>query len=763
MPWLRRYWPILFLAICAALPLWRPIFFGETIGPWDQIRHMAPWNGPPSSRPWDVLQADGVLQFYPWRDMVFDAWGKGQIPAWNPYELGGTPLLANSQSGGFYPLHILMGVLHVPTGIALTLLAWFHLFWAGLGTYFLARRCGAIRTGAAVAGAGFCLSPFMLSWTGLASVITTVAWIPWVLAIVVVVFQEKPSPKHILTLAMCVAAMLLGGHLQFCAYGVLAAALLAIWLAVQTKSLAIRRIYGALFGLVVGALLAAPQLLPVLSYSKFSHRANKPSDVGYTAYTAGAIPIYALQGLAFPTALGNPAKPSPAFEQQAGSDQSQIPNAYWPALTHVGADFAETAIGLGPVLFILLFLMRKPRGPAAAMAAVGFVGLLMALGTAINWPLYFWAPGWSATGSPDRAGVLFVLAACVLAGVSLSSLSVKNLKAVQAIAVLTGLFGLILAFAPILFGISYPSPLGMDVAKAIKATVSTEAPLLLVTLIIACAAVLAAYREQFRWAAPLAVAGCAFIAYGVNLIPSSSGTLPKVEANTTERYAFINPGWGLMTPVHALMPPNTATLSRIHEIGGYDSLLHRDTVDLLKEIDNGDPAPPANGNMMLIKPNVNMTALGDAGVAHVWSMRPLAQGQQAESDGIYRVDMGSNGRAYTPAGAAQIVSETYSSLSLTATGPGPLVVKDRNMPGWTALVDGKETPLTPGLWRQVDLGPGQHQVEFRYSPDGMIGGLVLSVFALWIGASLYLGPLLYLFLARKTDKLIADPEQRLSN
>ncbi|MFX9069623.1 hypothetical protein ABTN30_20170, partial [Acinetobacter baumannii] len=87
----------------------------------------------------DVLQADGVLQFYVWRDMVFDAWGKGQIPAWNSYQLAGTPLLANSQSAAFYPPHILMGLLHVPTAMAMTLLAWFHLFWAGLGCYFLSR------------------------------------------------------------------------------------------------------------------------------------------------------------------------------------------------------------------------------------------------------------------------------------------------------------------------------------------------------------------------------------------------------------------------------------------------------------------------------------------------------------------------------------------------------------------------------------------------------------------------------------------------
>src|SRR3954469_22372588 len=94
----RRRWPIFFLALAPLLPLWRAIFLGEAIGPWDQIRAMAPWNGPAPNQPWDVLQADGVLQFAPWRFLVFQSWSKGQFPFWNSHQLMGTPLLANSQS-----------------------------------------------------------------------------------------------------------------------------------------------------------------------------------------------------------------------------------------------------------------------------------------------------------------------------------------------------------------------------------------------------------------------------------------------------------------------------------------------------------------------------------------------------------------------------------------------------------------------------------------------------------------------------------------
>jgi hypothetical protein len=167
------------------------VLLGKALGPFDQIRAMAPWNGPAPEQPWDVLQADGVLQFYPWRDLVLQAWGSGTMPFWNPYELAGYPLLANSQSAALYPPHILFGILHVPTPVAITLLAWFHLAWAGLGAYFLARKIGASQTGGLVAGLSFSLSPFMVAWTGLPSVPSTVSWIPWIVGLTISLFRGE--------------------------------------------------------------------------------------------------------------------------------------------------------------------------------------------------------------------------------------------------------------------------------------------------------------------------------------------------------------------------------------------------------------------------------------------------------------------------------------------------------------------------------------------------------------------------------------------
>ena len=728
------------LALCAALPLWQALL-GGVIGPFDQVRHMAPWNGPPASRPWDVLQADSVLQFYPWRDMVFDAWGKGQIPAWNPYELAGTPLLANSQSGGFYPLHILAGVLHLATGWAITLLAWFHLFWAGFGTYFLARKVGAIRTGAALAGVAFQLSPFLLAWAALASVPTTVAWIPWILALTVDLYAPgtgRAKRRKAAALAVCVAMMLLAGHLQFCSYGIMGAVLAAVWMAIASWVKAARggctddkpawlpagkATILVMLACLLGAMLAGPQLLPVLIYGRTSHRSNTPSEQGYAAYVGGAIPAIALQSLALPTALGNPTKSIPIMSAA---------NGYWPAWIHPGLNFAETALGLGPVVFLLLFFLRRPRGGSAAVAFMGVAALLLALGTPLNRLLYFGVPGWSATGSPGRAVVLFVLACCALAGIALGQAISEPKRRFCTSTSLLAVLGLWLALLP-WFVPEAPERL----TPLVQTLIQGEIPVFILILLVAVLCLIAARLvPRYRFIAPLAAAAVALAGYGWNLIPTSESPLSAVRGSATERYVFFNTQWNILVPPPAEMPPNTPSLSRLHELGGYDSLLNKDTVDMLKEAVGRDPAPPENGNMMLIEPNpagnartAELGRLAQAGVSVVWFKRPIPElGRPYSSEGgVYRYKLPGPGRAYTRLGPAQITDEGYDGLSVRAGGPARLTVKDRMMPGWSAKVDGRPAALASGLWRTVDLPSGNHMVVFRYSPPGMRNGILLAI------------------------------------
>lgn len=712
----RAWWPVLVLALVPLIPLWRAVFLGEGIGPWDQIRHMAPWNGPAPTRPWDVLQADAVLQFAGWRSMVFEAWGTGQIPAWNPYSLCGTPLLANSQSGGFYPPHILLGLFHVPLIPALTLLAWFHLAVAGLGMRRLCLRLGAEERGAVVGGVLFATSTFLVAWTALPSVVSTCAWIPWVLS--GIVFIHRDGWRRIPWVAVPGATMLLAGHLQFAAYGLLAAALLAVWRPLAEW----RSAAAALAALAFAGCLAAPQLLPALRYGEFSHRRNAPTAQGYDAYVAGALqPMHAL-GLVYPPLLGMPTE---GVEIEGGNG-TQFP-LYWPAFAQRGANFAESALGIGPLALALLFvpgLFRNRENRAAGMAAVGALGLLLAFGSPLDRLLYFFAPGWSATGSPGRAGVLFVIGASALAGLAVSAARVRAWQDLRAAMLVLG--GTTVASIAVLRGVVPSLGSWVPGGEGLVGQIAAQGtPLWVAASLAAAVIVLGALAMWSRGHSPVRTLLPAAVIVPIVL---GAGTLVRTSAHpelgigevTMERVAVVNDQWDLLTAAHALLPPNTGVLSRLHEVGGYDSLLHRDTVAMLREIDGADPAPPTNGNMMLIKPGFDERALAEAGVSQVSALSP---------DGRTLVvrELPTEGRAFTPAGRASIVEEGYARLVVEAEGPGLLVVRDRNMPGWSVEVDGTPATLRGTRWREVELvGAGKHRVVMRYTPPGLREGLALA-------------------------------------
>ena len=57
------------------------------------------------------LITDPVRQTYPWKNLVIEAEKSFKLPLWNPYNFSGSPLLANFQSGTFYPFNLLYFVL----------------------------------------------------------------------------------------------------------------------------------------------------------------------------------------------------------------------------------------------------------------------------------------------------------------------------------------------------------------------------------------------------------------------------------------------------------------------------------------------------------------------------------------------------------------------------------------------------------------------------------------------------------------------------
>jgi hypothetical protein len=601
-----------------------------------------------------------------------------------------------------------------------------HLAVASTGTWLLTRRLGSSPAGATVAGLAFSCSTFSLAWLSLPSVLSTVSWIPWLLAGIVTLLRNSGDGfryGQMILVATATSMMVLAGHLQFVAYGGMAVIAVLATLAVvgfRKKEAGLGRgLMGAGLGLVLGGCLAAPQLLPVLSFSQFSHRRNNPTAEGYAAYNASAIPVRDLFArLMDPMTQGDP---------KSVYDVENRISGYWPAIERPGANFAESAVTLGPVvlgLVVLALARKRLTASNATMVVLAVLSLAMALGTPLNQLLYFGVPGWSSTGSPGRVLVIFILACSVLAGLAFRE-ERDDSSATRAPWIAMGVLGLCFVAAFVMSGQAQPAS-GLSpeqwsqmVASAQLAALPSSVGLLLCGL----ALVFAAHRfpEKASWVAVGLAAALALVQSQQILRSGNSSFLAKQPGENSNRSAWLNENWSLVAAVPALLPPNLATSLRQHDLGGYDSLLHRDTVALLTEINGQDSAPPANGNMMFIKPTVNPEKIAEAGVTEIWSRQEVSSLGPASSheNGVFRYMVAGSGRIAGTLLRAEIVEERMDRIVIRAIGPGTLLLRDRMMPGWTAEIDGSPVTIAGERWRNVEVPDGTHTVTMIYRPPGL--------------------------------------------
>jgi len=70
----------------------------------------------------------------------------------------------------------------------------------------------------------------------------------------------------------------------------------------------------------------------------------------------------------------------------------------------------------------------------------------------------------------------------------------------------------------------------------------------------------------------------------------------------------------------------------------------------------------------------------------------------------------------------------HVTVKTSQEGNGFLVLLDTYLPGWTVKVDGREQPILQAyrLYRTVQLGPGEHTLEFDYFPEGFKAGLIVT-------------------------------------
>ena len=247
-------------AVCLALlVLWfmRPFVFGGEV----------------------LFKRDIHLFFVPQAEAFVRIIHAGSWPIWNPYISFGQPYLANTSSQIFYPTTWLNLIMQPWTNY--TVFATVHLFFSGLGLYFLAIRLGISRVGSIVAAALWTASGPHLSFVDLWHHFTGVSWMPWIF-LAADTAMEKATVRHTLLLGLALAAQIFAGSADLVAITGLAT---GIWIGVRhvrwRKGFrANSRLLGlASLAAVVGLGLSAILWLPTLDVASRTARWGLPDAI----------------------------------------------------------------------------------------------------------------------------------------------------------------------------------------------------------------------------------------------------------------------------------------------------------------------------------------------------------------------------------------------------------------------------------------------------------------------------------------------------
>ena len=209
---------------------------------------------------------DPVLQFQPWFEFNRRMIRSGRLPLWNGHVGCGAPHLANGQSAVFDPFHLLAYL--GPTPQAYAWIAAARLWMAGLGMYLLATRLGALALwGRWFTGLVYPFCGFLVLW--LLYPVTAVAiWMPWLFLATDRVFRV-PGLRGAGWLAIVVALIVFGGHIQTSAHVLLAGLLYTLAKLFWERADQPRARHAMMcwaMGTCLGLGLAAVQILPLGFY-----------------------------------------------------------------------------------------------------------------------------------------------------------------------------------------------------------------------------------------------------------------------------------------------------------------------------------------------------------------------------------------------------------------------------------------------------------------------------------------------------------------
>jgi hypothetical protein len=321
----------------------------------------------------DALFTDQTFYFrdvsffhYPLKQLVTQAYARGELPLWNPYIQLGQPLLANPNAMALYPTQLLFQIL--PFQIAFEMHFVLHCILGGVATFYLARNLEFGRCSAFVAAAVYNFSGVTLSFVNLFNILPVVAFLPLLTLSLIRLLQGVTTIRLFLASVVVGVFGLLLEPLSCLAIGLFLLFFLTAYFCFSGK---VRLRIPAALGWIAlvtisGILLAAIQILPTLELIQSSGRRGGldfQTVAGWSLH-----PINLLQ-LIFPRVFGDFFRLTRNGSWAAAFFENREP---YLLSCYVGA--------FSLLLALVGLLLSERRWMSRTLASVALVALLLASG-----------------------------------------------------------------------------------------------------------------------------------------------------------------------------------------------------------------------------------------------------------------------------------------------------------------------------------------------------------------------------------------------
>jgi hypothetical protein len=683
---------------------------------------------------------------------------RGELPLWNPFSNGGLPFLAQWNTLTLYPFSLIYLLLPLTWSLPFFCLA--HLFWGGLGMYFLAYRWTGQRWAAGLAGLIFAFNGLTLNVLMWPNVVATLGWLPWVVWLGQRAWREGGKAVVWAALAGAMQMLAAGPEAILLTWVILIALACGDWVRREGPRSRIPLRFFALALLIT--VVCAAQLLPFLELLAHSQR-----DRGYSSASHDwSMPFWGWANFLVPLFRTTPSAQGVFY--QIGQ--------YWTSSYYSG---------IGTVLFVAVALRRVRDWRVWMLAGLLLLGLVMALGDGalLYRGLCFCFPGIGFLRYPVKFVILVLAVAPLLATFGFAALADKTRRAGR-FEFASALVMLLLVGA--IVALDWKSGPPEEAWRATWQSGLSRAAFLVLILLVTAGLLSSAGRRRILF-------GCLLLMlFWLDFVTHAPTQNPGAKPSIYE------PGWARaqlkLNPeprlggARAMLLPAALGFLRYNPMAGLEETYLRNRLAIRANCNLLDDLPQIDGFFSLTPREIGrVTALpydhpdqafpvllDFLGVAQAtvpgntleWAARPSAMplvtaGQQpvfaddrTALEAFSQTNTDLRQVVFLPLEARGSVSATQQtsarvlharfanqSISIQTEAPAVslLVISQTHYPAWRAYVDGHPTKIWRAnyAFQALEVPAGRHQIRMVYEDEKLLAGAILSVLGLLACAALW--------------------------